>query len=186
MRRKARPGHSGTQPGSRRLRCWRCARDARRYGRGNLAAAGQERHRRILIRPHQPAVFGDVGRQDRRQPPFDPLRHFARSPTAALVERLRPHSSRSRISDIRRLRGLAVDTEFWYRYLCAGGIGILCRQSSPIQCRPMCYGPMSRRCSSPPVRRSRRGEDHGSGSASMAWMPCSTGRTRRRRPKEER
>jgi hypothetical protein len=40
-------------------------------------AAGAERaHRRILVGPHQPAVFGDVGREDRGQPPFGPLRQF--------------------------------------------------------------------------------------------------------------
>jgi hypothetical protein len=42
---------------------------------GKVPAAGQQSERSILVRPHQPTVFGDIGRQDRCQPPLDPFRH---------------------------------------------------------------------------------------------------------------
>ena len=41
----------------------------------------QRGERSFLIRPHQPRIAGDVGRQDRREPSLDPfLRHRTRPP----------------------------------------------------------------------------------------------------------
>src|SRR5437660_1275772 len=39
-------------------------------------AGAKCRQRAVFVGAHQPAVFGDVGGQDRRQPPLGPLRQF--------------------------------------------------------------------------------------------------------------
>jgi hypothetical protein len=44
---------------------------------------GQAAHRPVLVRPHQPGVFGDVGGEDRRQPALDMRRHSGGLPCPA-------------------------------------------------------------------------------------------------------
>jgi hypothetical protein len=52
------------------------------------AQRGQRRVGPFLVRAHQPRVVGDVGHQDRRQPPLDPLSPGVHDPMLSRFPRL--------------------------------------------------------------------------------------------------
>ena len=63
------------------------------------AASGQRGERAVLVRTHQPAVLGDVGREDCRQPPLDAFRHIGALTSAQLpggIRRMRTRASSTR------------------------------------------------------------------------------------------
>ena len=78
----------------------------------------QRRERAFLVRAHQPRVAGDIGRQDRRQPPLDPLsprvhdgdasaiRSFTIAPGSVAAGRASPEANLPAVTDASDFSGL--------------------------------------------------------------------------------